>query len=779
MASSSRSPSDDAAIRRSIFVQGIVQGVGFRPHVHGLASRLGLGGFVRNQADGVRIEVEGPPAAVDRFEAGLGSHPPPLARIERVEAFSRAPVGQTTFCIEASDHATAKGPVVVSPDAATCGACLRELFDPADRRYRYPFINCTDCGPRLTIIRGAPYDRERTTMAGFAMCASCRAEYDDPAGRRFHAQPNACPACGPRLAVLDEAGRALSKDPLTAAAAALRRGEIVAVKGIGGYHLACDATSEAAVSALRARKHRDEKPFAVLLEGIDSAEALCEVSPAERALLLSAERPIVLLRQRRGGTVVQAVSPGNPLLGVMLPYSPLHHLLARSMDGRPLVMTSGNRSDEPIAFDDSDAALRLQGIAALFLIHDREIHLRCDDSVVRVSGGEATLLRRSRGHAPRPVALPMACRRPVLALGGHLKAVFGLGYGTSATLSPHLGDLDDHRAYREYVEAIAHYEKVFSFTPAVLAHDLHPDYASTAYARERAAEDGLPRLAVQHHHAHMASGLAEHGLTGPAIGVIFDGTGYGADGTVWGGEFLVGDCRTYERAGHLRPVALPGGEQAIREPWRVALSHLLDAGLPDRIDPLLAAQTTPAAVRTVARMIERGFNAPPCSSMGRLFDAVASLAGRRGRTTYEGQAAMELEGLASEARPDGSYPFDVETLDGRLVVDTRPLVRAVVTDCVRDLRAEVVARRFHHSVVDIIAAVCARLRAAHGLEDVVLSGGVFQNAIVSAESAARLKSEGFRVFRHREVPPNDGGLALGQLAVAAATLADQPFEGPR
>jgi hydrogenase maturation protein HypF len=777
MASSSRPPSDHTAIRRALFVRGIVQGVGFRPHVHGLASRLGLGGFVRNQTDGVRIEVEGTQGAVDRFVAGLTADAPPLARIETVDAASRAIEGQTTFRIESSDECPPEGPVLLPADAATCGACLDELFDPRDRRYRYPFVNCTDCGPRLTIIRAAPYDRARTTMAGFAMCRPCRAEYEDPAGRRFHAQPNCCPDCGPRLALLDADGRALAGEPLTAALAALRGGAIVAVKGLGGYHLACDATREDAVRALRERKRRDEKPFAVMVGTPEAAAALCEVSAEERSLLVSAERPIVLLRRRRGGPVADAVSPGNPLLGVLLPYSPLHHLLARSME-RPLVMTSGNASDEPIAFDDADAVVRLRGIADLFLAHDRPIHLRCEDSVARVAGGELSLLRRSRGYAPRPLALPAPCPVRVLAVGGHLKAAFALG-DTAATLSPHLGDLEDHRAFRAYLDAIAHYERLLSFTPDAIAHDLHPDYASTAYAAERAAAEGLRRVAVQHHHAHMASCLAEHGLTGPAIGVIFDGTGYGADGTVWGGEFLVGDSRDYTRAAHLRPVALPGGERAVREPWRMAVSYLLDAGVPDRL-ALVAPQATPAALRTVNRMIERGLNAPPCSSMGRLFDAVAALAGLRGRTSFEGQAAMELEWLASEAPADGSYPFEVVGGDGALVVDTRPLVRAVAGDCAAGVARATVARRFHDTVVDVIDRVCGRLRAAHGLDTVVLSGGVFQNAILSAGAAARLRAAGFMVYRHREVPPNDGGLALGQLAVAAATLAGDPaIEGAR
>jgi hydrogenase maturation protein HypF len=754
---------------RSILVRGIVQGVGFRPHVHGLASRLGLRGFVQNQRHGVRIEIEGAPGALDQFVAALTREPPPLARIDEIDCICREARSEAGFRIEPSQEVAAGGRILLSPDAATCAQCLRELFDPADRRHRYPFINCTDCGPRLTIIRAAPYDRERTTMAGFRMCAPCQAEYDDVRSRRFHAQPNACPDCGPRLALHDAAGNALGSDePLGAAVAALRRGEIVAIKGLGGYHLACDATSGTAVGALRRRKHREERPLAVMVADLEAAALLCEVSPEERALLAGPERPIVLLMRRHAAAVAPAVSPFNPLLGVMLPYTPLHHLLARMMDGIPLVMTSGNRSQEPIAFDDADALERLRGIADLFLVHDRPVHLRCDDSVVRALGGEGTVLRRSRGYAPASLELPAPCERPTLALGGHLKAAFALGHGRCALLSPHLGDLEDRRASQAYVETIAHYERLFAVEPILLVHDLHPDYASTAYARDRASAQGLPRLAVQHHHAHMASCLAEHGLTAPAIGVTFDGTGYGGDGTLWGGEFLIGGCRSFRRAAHLRSVPLPGGEAAIREPWRMALSHLIDGEHGDWADDLMGTRIPRVAMRTVGRMIERRVQSPSCSSMGRLFDAVAALAGVRDRTTFEGQAAMELEWLAAEAPRDGSYPFALTADLDPIVVDTRPLIGALASDCRQGVPPPRVARRFHETVVDIIEAVCSALRRTSGLDLVVLSGGVFQNGLLSAAATARLSEAGFRVYRHRRVPPNDGGLAFGQLAVAAA-----------
>jgi hydrogenase maturation protein HypF len=743
--------------------------VGFRPHVHALATRLGLNGFVLNETGAVLIEVEGRKTAVERFAAALIEDPPPLARIDGFEAVTQAPRGQTGFRIEDSRE-TAEGPVALSPDIATCSLCLGELFDPRDRRHLYPFINCTHCGPRLTIIRAAPYDRDRTTMAGFQMCALCLAEYEDPASRRFHAQPNACPTCGPRLELLDAMGeRMVTPDPLASALEALWGGRILALKSLGGYHLVCDATSAAAVARLRERKHRHEKPLALLVKDAPVAEALCEVSPSERVLLISRERPIVLLRRRAGSPVASTVSPGNPLLGVMLPYTPLHYLLARGMQGFPLVMTSGNRSDEPIAFEDRDAVERLRGIADFFLVHDRPIHVRCDDSVARVFGASPALLRRSRGYAPAPLALPISCAGPMLALGGHLKATFAFGQGERALLGPHIGDLDDHRTYRSYVETIERHQDLLRIDPVLLVHDLHPDYGSTAYARERAAADGLPCLAVQHHHAHMASCLAEHGLTGPAIGVTFDGSGYGTDGTLWGGEFLVGDCRSFRRAAHLRPVPLPGGERAIREPWRAALSHLLDAQAPAGIERLLAPRIAADVIRTVTQMVERRVNAPVSSSMGRIFDVAAALTGVRDRSSFEGQAAMDVEWLAEGAQSAGTYPFDIQSGAEALVVDTRPLVRSIASDSQQGVSATIVARRLHDTILELIVSVCAGLRAVSGINVTVLSGGVFQNALLSQGASEQLSSAGFQVYRHQRVPPNDGGLAFGQLAVAAAT----------
>jgi hydrogenase maturation protein HypF len=623
----------------------------------------------------------------------------------------------------------------------------------------------------LTIITGAPYDRPRTTMASFTMCARCRAEYEDPADRRFHAQPTACPTCGPQLHLLDSQGEQLPvADPVAAFAAALRNGKIGALKGLGGYHLACAAENPQAVSELRRRKHRDEKPFAIMVGKIADADKLAEVEATERDLLLSPRRPIVLLRKRKGTGIAEDVAPQNPLVGVMLAYTPLHHLLLQET-GMPLVMTSGNRSDEPIAFREQEAIEKLTGIADLFLVHNRPIHVRCDDSVTRAVDGLELPVRRSRGYAPQPIPLPSECPVPILAVGGQLKATFALGCGRNAFLSHHLGDLDHYEAYLAFLNDVALYQDLFAIKPKIVAHDLHPDYASTRYASD-AARDGKKLLGVQHHHAHMASCMAEHGLTEPVIGVTFDGTGFGTDGAVWGGEFLVGDYRQFRRAARLRYVGMPGGEQAIRQPWRMAVSHLADAGLDCQA---LTAQLLPLEVSAVRRMLERGFNSPLTSSVGRLFDAVAALLGVRHSVSYEGQAAIELEWLATSVPADGGYAFEVsqgpqDEAGCPLVIDTRPLLRAVTEEMSKGVESAVIARRFHQTLVHMIATVCGHIRRASGLDSVVLSGGVFLNALLTKETSARLRREGFRVYRHRLVPPNDGGLSLGQVAVAAASL---------
>jgi hydrogenase maturation protein HypF len=749
--------------RRAITIRGLVQGVGFRPFVFQLARHLQLGGFVRNQTGSVWIEIEGEEDSLARFIVGLTANPPPAARIEDVCWEDRPGLGDRDFLIEASEPGS--GPVVIAPDMGTCAACLGELLDPADRRFHYPFLNCTACGPRLTIVHSVPYDRERTTLSTFPMCRACRAEYDDPADRRFHAQPTACPDCGPQLALLDGDGRTLpTADPMQQAARAIQAGRIAAVKGLGGYHLACDALNAAAVAELRRRKIRDEKPFAVMVADLTAARRFTQISDDEAGLLESPQRPIVLLRKRAGAQLAPGIAPGNPAVGLILPYTPLHHLLLREVDS-PLVMTSGNRSDEPIAFGDADAVDQLRGIADLFLSHNRPIHIRCDDSVTRWVAGDELPVRRSRGYVPEPIVLPRKCPVPTLAFGGQLKSTFAIGRDQHAILSHHLGDLDHAEAFRAFSGAVEHYERLFEFSPTLLVHDLHPDYASTRYALNR---DVPQRLAVQHHHAHLASCLAEHGLDEPAIGVVFDGAGYGSDGTIWGGEFLVGDCRAFRRAAHLRPMAMPGGEQAVREPWRMAMSYLLDA----RIEPTALERHVPAAAqRTVRQLIERRAFAPLTSSVGRLFDAVASLAGVRRRVSYEGQAAIELEGLATTVDADGRYPFDFTDTSTATFIDFRPMILAVSRDAATWVPAAVIARRFHSTLAEVVVRTCARLRSDTGVSLVALSGGVFQNALLTEESIARLRADGFRVLRHRRVPPGDGGLSLGQLAVAAATCA--------
>jgi hydrogenase maturation protein HypF len=753
--------------RRAIIIRGIVQGVGFRPFVYNLAARLKLAGFVKNQTGSVLIEVEGETPALDLFMAELGGKPPPLAQIDELCWEPCRIRGDGRFRIDASGS-DSPSPIFISPDVAACPECVAELFDPANRRHGYPFLNCTNCGPRLTIITGAPYDRRHTTMASFAMCPACRAEYEDPSNRRFHAQPTACAECGPRLQALDAVGTSIQpSDALGSFVTALHQGQIGALKGLGGYHLVCVAGNAAAVAELRRRKHRDEKPFAIMVADLAGAEVLCDVSQAERELLESPHGPIVLLRRRTGSNVADEVAPGNPLLGVMLPYTPLHHLLLRAVAGAPLVMTSGNRSDEPIAYRDDEALRKLSGIADIFLVHDRPIHVRCDDSVTRVVGGQELPLRRSRGYAPRPVALPGACACPILAVGGQLKATFALGRDRQAFLSHHMGDLDHYDAYQAFVKDVALYQELFAIRPQLIAHDAHPDYVSTGYARQRAAQEGSKLLAVQHHHAHLASCMAENGLDEPVIGITFDGTGYGPDGAVWGGEFLIGDYRQFRRAAHLRYVGMPGGEQAIREPWRMAVAHLADARASS---PLLRARVLPERMRMVEQMVDRNVNAPRTSSAGRLFDAVAVLCGVRDRVSYEGQAAVELEWLATGVSADGTYSFELSepaAADAPIIVDTRPLIDAVAQEVNRGISAAVIARRFHAALADMIAHVCGRLRDSTRVNVVALSGGVFLNALLTSDVSLRLRDDGFSVYRHRLVPPNDGGLSLGQLAIAA------------
>ena len=760
--------------RTRVRVEGIVQGVGFRPFVHALAGRLGLAGLVGNDAGGVFVEVEGAAETVQRFLEALAAEAPPLAVIERVSATPLDPTGAVGFAIAPSRDGGARQ-TLVSPDTATCADCLAELADPADRRHRYPFINCTNCGPRFTIVRDVPYDRPATTMAGFAMCADCAREYADPRDRRFHAQPVCCPACGPALRLLDRAGRAAGGDPLAGAAARLRDGAVVAVKGLGGYHLAADAAAEPAVAALRARKHREDKPFAVMVANLDAARGLCLVDPAEEAMLASPRRPIVLLRRRaqgggpvgREGTgpgVAASVAPGNRSLGVMLPYTPLHHLLLAEV-GRPIVLTSGNVSDEPIAYLDDEAVERLGGIADWFLAHDRPIHMRADDSVVRAFRGRELPLRRSRGFAPQPLGLPWPFPRHVLACGAELKHTFCLAKDGHAFVSHHIGDLENYETFRSFTEGVGHFRRLFAVDPEVVAHDLHPEYLSTKYALE---VDGVELEGVQHHHAHVAACLADNGEPGPVIGVAFDGLGFGTDGTIWGGELLVADLVGFRRAGHLEVVPMPGGAAAIREPWRMAAAWL-DAALGGQDHGRLAvAGRNRDRWEQVLALARSATASPSTSSAGRLFDAVAAILGVRDAVNYEGQAAVELEQLADPAERS-AYPTRADPGGaGPLRLAGTDLIRAVVEDLEAGVAAPLIAARFHNGLAGATVAACDALRDATGLGTVALSGGVFQNMLLLERTVAGLEGRGFRVLVHSRVPPNDAGISLGQAAVAGA-----------
>ena len=751
-----------------ILVEGVVQGVGFRPFVYRLAEIHRLGGTVRNGQHGVLIDAEGERENISRFLMELEAGAPSSARLGRITATWGMPhQGVQTFRIDTS-AGEGEPTLFPAPDLAVCATCRAEMGDPGNRRHAYPFLNCTECGPRYTIIRALPYDRERTSMAAFSMCPACRTEYLDPRDRRFHAEPTACPACGPRLALLDSSGRTLGvTDAIREAATALRAGRIVAVKGLGGYHVACDATVSGVVSELRRRKARDAKPLAVMVGNLETARRLCVVSEAEADLLQSAARPIVLLERRRppGAPALAAeVAPRLGHLGLMLPYTPLQHLLLEHVD-RPLVMTSGNRSDEPIAFQDDEALARLDGIADLFLAHDRPIEVRCDDSVARCLDGAPLLLRRARGYVPLAISLTHEAAEPILACGGELKNAFALVRGREVFLSQHLGDLEDERSYRAWTGAIAHLQRLLELTPRLVAHDLHPGYRSTVYARDL---EGVRHVPVQHHHAHIASCLADNGIDARVIGVAWDGTGYGTDGHVWGGEFLLADLEGFERAASFQEVAMPGGEAAIREPWRMAAAFLQAAygeAMGD-LDLAFVRRLDRAAWRVLSRAAERGLNSPLTSSAGRLFDAVASILGLRDRVDFEAQAAMELEALA-DPEPDRVYAVELGEKEGRTIVQTPDLVRGVVEDLLAGVDAARIAGRFHASLADVLVRTCRRLRERSGLDRVALSGGVFQNLRILRPAIDGLGRAGFEVYTHHQVPPNDGGLALGQAAIAA------------
>lgn len=765
-------------IRRRVRVRGVVQGVGFRPFVYRIALDCGLTGHIGNDTDGVTIEIEGSENQAESFLRRLRSDAPAMARIDAVAVEEIPPTGEPGFSIV---HSQVLGKVStgIPADTATCADCLRELLDPNDRRYRYPFLNCTNCGPRYTITRSIPYDRPQTSMAAFPMCAECQAEYDDPLNRRFHAQPNACWKCGPRVWLAHADGAEVPvADPIADCIERLLNGQIMAIKGIGGFHLAVDATNEPAVLRLRDRKHRYGKPLALMVRDLDAARVLCDLTREEESLLQSPMRPIVLARAKAENGIAPSVAPGVPWLGVFLPYAPLQHLLFADRRVRALVMTSANLSEEPIAIDNDEARQRLGQIADAFLMHNREILQRCDDSVEAVVDGAPQILRRARGFVPLSIELPIEAP-PLLAVGGHLKSVLALARGRFAYQSQHLGDLENLTGLGFFEESLAHLMRTFEIEPQAVAHDLHPGYMSTAWARDWAEQRSLRLIPVQHHHAHIAACMAEHGITERVIGLSLDGTGYGTDGRIWGGEVLICALHGFERFAHLDYVPMPGGETAVREPWRMAFGHLYAAGWDvnsQAILKLLGASAQEA--RILARSAERHINAPLTSSLGRLFDAAAAVVLGRRKVDYEAQAAIELEGLAVD-EPDGedAYEVAVSAEESPMRIGIAPLWRAIIRDLDSGVDKAKIAARFHAGVADAFIRVACIARERTGLGLVVVSGGAMHNRRLVRLLRAGLEARGFRILKHRNVSPGDGGLSYGQAAVAAAVLSGQPAAG--
>ncbi len=749
-----------------ISVRGVVQGVGFRPFVYRLAQDYSLKGWVRNTSGNVQIEVEGGGESLEKFLTDLKAKVPPMARLDKVEVVFHPAKGYTDFKIYPSLSQKGKYQLV-SPDIATCEDCKQEVFSPADRRFRYPFTNCTNCGPRFTIIEDIPYDRSLTTMRKFKMCPECQREYDDPLDRRFHAQPNACPKCGPGLEMVDGDGSPVDcRDVIKEASALLRAGKVLALRGLGGFQLACDATSEEAVNLLRTRKKRWAKPLAVMVAGLADVEEHCLVSGAERELLQSPQCPIVLLKWKHSSSDISpAVAPNLKYLGLMLPYTPLHHLLLREV-GLPLVMTSGNISEEPIAKDNDEALRRLRGIADYFLFHNRDIYARYDDSVYLVED-VPRVIRRARGYAPYPIPLPFKSKQ-ILACGAEEKNTFCLTKDDHAFLSQHIGDMENEETLEHFENTIELYKKLFRIEPGIIAYDMHPEYLSTKYALRLGQELGLNMVPVQHHHAHIVSCLVENRVKGPVIGVAFDGTGYGADGTIWGGEFLLADWRSFQRVGHLEYVPLPGGAVAIKKPYRIALSYLyILLGEAFCLEGLPLSKLNQGKVAIVKQQLKRGINSPLASSAGRLFDAISALAGVRGEIDYEAQAAIELEMLASDkSGEEGAYPFSIVEEQGAKVVKLRELVSSVVQDIRDQIPVPVISAKFHCTMAQIIVEMCKVIALKSGINEVALSGGVFQNRLLLRLAISALHKEGFTVLTHCLVPCNDGGVSLGQAVVA-------------
>ena len=751
-------------VARKLNVNGIVQGVGFRPHIYQLARSHQVTGEIANTSSGVAIHVEGRRENIDRFCQNLSSNLPPLAHITDISQAPDTFRGLADFSILPSTAGLVRS-TLISPDVSVCEDCLKELFDPSDRRFRYPFINCTNCGPRYTIISDIPYDRCHTSMKHFAMCDRCQSEYDDPQNRRFHAQPNACHVCGPRVALHGPDGSLIScENPVGQTARYLKQGKILVIKGLGGFHLSVDARNTPAVERLRQRKHREEKPLAVMSPNLERIREYAYVTPEEEALLTSFRRPIVLLRKKKPCPLSEAVSPRNAFIGAMLPYTPLHYLLL-DQGFATLVMTSGNMSEEPIAIDNDDAFARLAGMADYFLIHDRQIYLRSDDSLVRHVAGADRVIRRSRGTIPVPVFLRRPLQ-PVLACGAELKNTVCLTAGDRAFLSQHIGDLENSATYDFFCMTIEHMKRILDIKPQVLACDLHPDYLSTRYALER-QQAGMDLVQVQHHHAHIVSCMAENRIQGRLIGLAFDGTGYGADGAIWGGEFLIADEPGFDRAGHLAYVPLPGGAAAIREPWRMAASYLhtvFGENMRD-LDLPLMRDIEARKLRFVQDMMVKGVNCTRTSSMGRLFDAIAAMIGLRYSVAYEGQAALELEMLADDGEWEG-YPFEWLSEGGYQILP-HSIIQGVVRDMEKRVSPAVISARFHRTVIDMAAALCREIRQDSGLNRVALSGGVFQNALLLKGLIRELSADRFEVFSHTRVPANDGGISLGQAVCAA------------
>jgi len=759
-----------------ISVHGIVQGVGFRPFVYRLATDLNLKGWVCNTSEDVRIEIEGEREAIEQFCLELRMKAPPLACIEDIAITYHHPVSYKDFEIRGS-LATKGKYQLISPDIATCQACLSELLDPNDRRYRYPFINCTNCGPRFTIIDDMPYDRPKTTMRYFQMCPQCQAEYDNPLDRRFHAQPNACPECGPRVELIDNQGNALPcPDAVASAGQLLRAGKIIAIKGLGGFLLACDASNGKAVKTLRQRKRRSSKPFAIMVTNIDEAKKQCYVSQEEEKLLTSPQSPIVLMKWKESSSVSREVAPNLQYLGAMLPYTPLHHILLRDTQ-LPLVMTSGNLSEEPIAKDNDEALSRLSGIADNFLVHNRNIYSRYDDSVAIVEKGTSQLIRRARSYAPYPIPLQFGAKQ-VLGCGAEVKNTFCLTRDNYAFLSQHIGDMENIETLEHFADTISLYKRLFHIEPVIIAHDLHPDYLATKYAQEL-GNSGIKLIPVQHHHAHIVSCMADNGVQSPVIGVAFDGTGLGSDGRIWGGEFLVADYRNFQRVGHLEYLPLPGGDAATRKPYRIAIAYVLSLlgegalsqGLPVMED------ISKGEIEIIRRQIERGLNSPLTSSMGRLFDAISALIGVRGEIDYEGQAAVELEMTAYKARPEPNkgtnyeegYPYHIVESGGIRIVKLGDLLSAVVEELHQDVSKARISVNFHNTIAQMINQMCQLINSETGINEVALSGGVFQNRLLLNKTVSLLEKDGFQVFTHKQVPCNDGGISLGQAVIANFT----------